>query len=180
MAVTNKKIQLRDSAGNNLFPNVKKATMDDFEHSHTFTGTKGTITVKGNNNLITDVTINDFTPSGSITLSRSANVTLSTVSINNVTNVGTLPTRASFTYNNLTVSGTTLNIASATAYQITGVGSLPTTSTVNVANDVKTQPAFSGTFSGTKVSLEVTPTQSPVELTLSGSYTPTGTVGNVK
>ena len=125
-----------------------------------------------------------YTPAGSVTLSRSADVALSTSTISQITGVGSLPTRSSFTYNTLTVSGTgdhcTLCVASASAYQITGVGTLPTMSTVNVATGVSTQPNFTGTFKGTAVTPTGSITTSSTSLTLSGSYTPTGTVGNVQ
>ena len=97
-----------------------------------------------------------YTPAGTVTLSRSTNVALSTSTISQITGVGTLPTRASFTYNTLTVSGTTLCVTSATAYQITGVGSLPTKAGVSVATGVSTQPNFTGTFAGTATSALVT------------------------
>lgn len=101
-----------------------------------------------------------YTPAGSVTLSRSANVALSTSTISQITGVGTLPTRSSFTYNTLTVSGTgdhcTLCVASASAYQITGVGTLPTKAGVSVATGVSTQPNFTGTFAGTATSALVT------------------------
>lgn len=102
-----------------------------------------------------------YTPAGSVTLSRSANVALSTSTISQITGVGTLPTRSSFTYNTLSVSGTgdhcTLCVSSASAYQITGVGSLPTAAGVTVATGaVSTQPNFTGTFAGTATSALVT------------------------
>ena len=101
-----------------------------------------------------------YTPAGSVTLSRSANVALSTSTISQITGVGSLPTRASFTYNTLTVSGTgdhcTLCVASASAYQITGLGSLPTKAGVSVATGVSTQPSFTGTFAGTATTALVT------------------------
>lgn len=74
---------------------------------------------------------------------------LSTSTISQITGVGTLPTRSSFTYNTLTVSGSTLCVASASAYQITGVGTLPEKAPVSVATGVQTQPNFSGSFAGT-------------------------------
>ena len=101
-----------------------------------------------------------YTPAGSVTLSRSADVALSTSTISQITAVGTLPTRSSFTYNTLTVSGTgdhcTLRVASASAYQITGVGTLPTKSGVSVATGVSTQPSFTGAFAGTATTALVT------------------------
>lgn len=140
--MANKKIQIKNTAGDNLFPVTKKQCIDDFAHAHSFTG-------------------NSITPSGTITLSRSANVALSTTSIGQITGVGSLPTRSSFTYNTLTVSGSTLCVASASAYQITGVGTLPEKAPVSVATGVQTQPNFTATFSGNAV-------------------TPTGTVGGVQ
>lgn len=93
-----------------------------------------------------------YTPAGSVTLSRSTNVALSTSTISQITGVGTLPTRSPFTYNTLSVSGTgdhcTLCVSSASAYQITGVGSLPTKAGVSVATGVSTQPSFTGSFTG--------------------------------
>ena len=220
--MANHKIQLKDNAGNNLFPNVKRATMDDFAHTHSFTGTAKSISVTGSYAKATGVSIGSITPTGTVTLNRSADVALSTASINQITGVGslptkaavtvvtgvsggggsrtlsylhysaptatkgsytpsgsitlsrtadtalstttisqitgvgTLPTRASFTYNTVAASGTTLVISSATAYQITGVGSLPTRAGVAVATGVSTQPNFSGNFSGTATTALVT------------------------
>lgn len=123
--MANHKIQLKNKAGDNLFPLTRKGLISDFNHTHS------------------------FTPKGTITLSRSADTALSTTTISSITGVGSLPTRTSFTYNTITVSGTTLYINDASAYQITGVGSLPTTSSVTVATGISTQPTFTGTFSGT-------------------------------
>lgn len=101
-----------------------------------------------------------YTPAGSVTVSRSANVVLATSTISQITGVGSLPTRSLFTYNTLTVNGTgdhcTLSVSSATAYQITGVGTLPTKSGVSVAIGVSTQPSFTGTFVGTATTALVT------------------------
>lgn len=224
--MANRKIQLKNASGDNLFPNVKRATMDDFNHSHSFTGTAKSISVSGNYSKTTGISINSITPAGTITLSRSASVALSTTSINQITKngtlptasainvvtgvsggggsrtlsylhytpasgskgsytpagsvtlsrsanvalssttisqitgVGSLPTRDSFTYNTLSVSGTgehcTLCVSSASAYQITGVGSLPTKAGVSVATGVSTQPSFTGTFAGTATTALVT------------------------
>ena len=220
--MANKKIQIKNSAGDNLFPNVKRVNMDDFNHTHTFTGTAKNVSVTGTYVKPVSVSINNitpkgivtltrsanvalsttsiqqitgvgtlptkaavtvvtgvsggggsrtlsylhytaptatkgsYTPAGSVTLSRSTGVTLSTSTISQITGVGTLPTRSSFTYNTVTVTGTTLNISSKTAYQITGVGSLPTKSGVSVATGVSTQPDFTGTFNGTATTSLVT------------------------
>lgn len=217
------KIQLKDKSGNNLFPVVDRRVITDFAHTHAFTGTQKNISVTGSYVKATGVSIGAITPAGTVTLSRSASVSLSTASINQITGVGTLPTkaavtvvtgvsggggsktlsylhysapsatkgsytpagtvtlsrstdvalststisqitgvgslptRASFTYNTLTVSGTTLCVSSASAYQITGVGSLPTKAEVTVATgDVSTQPNFTGAFAGTATSTLVT------------------------
>lgn len=216
------KIQLKDKSGNNLFPVVDRRVITDFAHTHAFTGTQKNISVTGSYVKATGVSIGAITPAGTVTLSRSASVSLSTASINQITGVGTLPTKAavtvvtgvsggggsktlsylhysapsatkgsytpagtvtlsrsadvalststisqitgvgslptrdSFTYNTLTVSGTTLCVSSASAYQITGVGSLPTKAGVTVATGVSTQPNFSGTFAGTATSTLVT------------------------
>lgn len=88
--MANKKIQIKNTAGDNLFPVTKKQCIDDFAHAHSFTG-------------------NSITPSGTITLSRSANVALSTTSIGQITGVGSLPTRES-----KTVVTSAINGASAT------------------------------------------------------------------
>lgn len=205
--MANHKIQLKDNAGNNLFPNVKRATMDDFAHTHNLTMNSitptGTVTLSRSANValsttsinqITGVgslptraavsvvtgvsggggsrtlsylhysaptaTKGSYTPAGSVTLSRSASVALSTTTISQITGVGTLPKRDSFTYNTLTVSGTgdhcTLCVSSASAYQITEVGSLPTKAGVSVATGVSTQPSFTGTFAGTATTALVT------------------------
>ena len=99
--MANKKIQIKNSAGDNLFPLVRKATIEDFsesdyasvDHTHAFTGTAKTISVSGTYVRPTGITINNITPGGTITLSRSANVSLSTTTISQITDVGTLPTR---------------------------------------------------------------------------------------
>lgn len=140
--MANKKIQIKNNSGDSLFPVTKRVCINDFNHTHTFTA-------------------NSITPSGTISVSRTVSVTLSTSTISQITGAGALPTTASFTYNIVTVSGTTLCVTSATAYQITDAGALPTTSAVTVATGVSTQPNFTATFSGTAV-------------------TPTGTVGKVQ
>ena len=201
--MANHKIQLKDNAGNNLFPNVKRATMDDFAHTHNLTMNSitptGTVTLSRSANValsttsinqITGVgslptraavsvvtgvsggggsrtlsylhysaptaTKGSYTPAGSVNLSRTTNTALSTTTISQITGVGTLPSRDSFTYNTLTVSGTTLRVSSATAYQITGVGSLPTKAGVTVATGVSTQPNFSASFTGSATTALVT------------------------
>ena len=287
--MANKKIQIKNSAGDNLFPLVRKATIEDFSesdyasanHTHTFTGTAKTISVSGTYVKPTGVTINNIIPMGAITLSRSANVSLSTTTISQITEVGTLPTReqvsvvtgvsggggsrtlsylhyiaptatkgsytpagsisrrtsvtlsnntglckASVSETTLMLDSTTVNVstqptftfigtptttlvtsisggsltanttssggikvvsdasftnASATTsniYQITGVGTLPTMDSTIVATSISTQPNFTATFSGTSTSVSGSITTSNTSITLSGSYTPEGTIGS--
>ena len=241
--MANKKIQIKNNAGDSLFPVTKRTCIDDFAHTHSFTGTAEEVSVSGTYSRATGVTINSITPAGSITLSRSANVALSTTSIGQITGVGTLPTRESKTVvtsaingasatftgtvsagSNTTSTGGTkyiedasisgggsrtlsylhytapsatkgsytpagsvtlsrsanVALSTSTISQITGVGSLPTMSTVNVATGVSTQPNFTATFSGTAVTPTGSITTSSTSLTLSGSYTPTGIVGDVQ
>ena len=102
--MANKKIQIKNNAGDSLFPVTKRTCVDDFNHTHSFTG-------------------NSITPSGTITVSRSANVALSTTSINQIKSVGSLPTRES-----KTVVTSAINGASATFTGTVNAGS-NTTST---------------------------------------------------
>ena len=78
------------------------------------------------------------------------------------------------------VNITTTTAPTTTVSSITGVGSLPTMSSVNVATGVATQPNFTGTFKGTAVTPTGTITTSATTLTATGSYTPEGTVGGVR
>ena len=121
--MANRKIQIKNATDDNLFPVTKKQCIDDFSHTHSFTGTAEEVSVSGTYSRTTGVTINSITPTGSITLSRSANVALSTTSINQITGVGTLPTRES-----KTVVTSAINGASATFTGTVSAGS-NTTST---------------------------------------------------
>lgn len=174
--MANKKIQIKNNAGDNLFPVTKKQCIDDFSHTHSFTG-------------------NSITPSGTITLSRSANVALSTTSIGQITGVGTLPTRES-----KTVVTSAINGASATFTGTVSAGS-NTTSTGGikyVEDAIITTGGVTPTISYMHFSAGSAPTRAAVNVvtgvsggggsrTLSylhytaptatkGSYTPAGSV----
>ena len=174
--MANKKIQIKNNAGDNLFPVTKRTCIDDFAHTHSFTG-------------------NSITPSGTITVSRSANVALSTTSINQITGIGSLPTResktvvtsaingASATFTgtvnagaNTTSTGGTKYIEDASisgggvtptiSYMHFSAGSLPTMSAVNVVTGVS-----GGGGSRTLSYLHYT-----APSVTKGSYTPAGSV----
>lgn len=189
------KIQLKDKSGNNLFPVVDRRVITDFAHTHSFTGTAKAVSVSGTYSKATGVTINSITPTGSITLSRSANVALSTTSIGQITGVGTLPTRESKTVvtsaingasatftgtvsagSNTTSTGGTKYLEDATitgggvtptiSYMHFSAGSAPTKAAVNVVTGVS-----GGGGSRTLSYLHYT-----APTAIKGSYTPKGSV----
>ena len=174
--MANKKIQIKNNSGDSLFPVTKRTCVDDFDHTHSFTA-------------------NSIRPSGTITVSRSANVALSTTSIGQITNVGTLPTResktvvtsaingvsATFTGNvsagsNTTSTGGTKYLEDAT---ITGGGVTPTVSYMHFsAGSAPTRAAVKVVtgVSGGGGSRTLSYLHYTAPTATKGSYTPAGSV----
>lgn len=177
------KIQLKDKSGNNLFPVVDRRVITDFAHTHAFTGTQKNISVTGSYAKATGVSIGAITPTGTVTLSRSANVALSTTSINQITGVGSLPTKAAVTVvtgvsgggGSRTLSYLHYTAPTATKGSYTPAGSVSRSASVALSNNtglckatmsgttlmlssttvsVSTQPAF--TFTGSATTALVT------------------------
>lgn len=65
--MADRKIQIKNAGGDNLFPKTKRELIDDFNHTHTFTGTSGSVSVTGTYSKATGISINSITPSGSVT-----------------------------------------------------------------------------------------------------------------
>lgn len=180
--MANHKIQLKDNAGNLLFPNVKRATMDDFAHTHNY-------------DKATGVKINSITPAGTVTLSRSANVALSTVTINQITGVGSVPTSevktvvtsavgsVSATFAGTVNAGSNTTSAGGTKYledaSLSGGSVSPTTSYMHwSAGSVPTRAAVSVVtgVSGGGGSRTLSYLHYTAPTATKGSYTPAGTI----
>lgn len=128
-----------------------------------FTGTAATVSVTGTPNgsvtIGTGAGTANYTPAGTVTTTPT--VTLNTTTVNSITGVGTLPSwTGTVTNENLTIGW--------------DEGTLPTQgANTTVATGVKSATA-SSTFSGTGTQLQAT--FSGAATTLSGSYTPAGSV----
>ena len=144
----------------------------------TFTGENGTVNVTGIPNgiiqfaeIVKSATGN-YQPTG--TIENTISVSTPTISINYITNDGTLPS--------LTLSALNAGIDQTDAEQLSlyfdptliswNPGTLPTTSTVNVVTDVDVD--VDSTFVGDSVSIAATFSGSST--TFSGSFTPSGSI----
>ena len=144
----------------------------------TFTGENGTVNVTGIPNgiiqfaeIIKSATGN-YQPTG--TIENTISVSAPTMSINYITNDGTLPS--------LTLSALNASIDQTDAEQLSlyfdptliswNPGTLPTTSTANVVTDVDVD--VDSTFVGDSVSIAATFSGSST--TFSGSFTPSGSI----
>ena len=141
--MANKKIQITNKSGDNCFPVTKKVCIDDFNHTHTFTGSSTSLSTTGNYDKATSVKVNSFTPTVNVTLTKSKDVGVSTVTIQQITGVGTLPTKENKT---VAVNGVKSVTASFT-------GTKGTISTESVTTETPatytpegsiSQPSFSG------------------------------------
>lgn len=137
-------------------------------HTHTFTGTRGDISVSGSYLKTTGASAS-YTPAGSISLTRSTDVALNTTTVTGLSAVGTLPSLSTSTISatgdityisdvtvkdGKTITYTAPTFTTTDIYSITGVGSLPTLTADTTAS--------AGTAFITSLS--------------KGSYTPSGTV----
>ena len=171
-------------------------------HKHTFTGSEDTLSVSGTYSKVTGVTIGtgtgtvNYTPSGTVTTVRTADVAVNTTTVNSITGVGSLPTLTEPTTSaigdismlkdvsashTLTVNHTDPSFSTTDVYSITGVGSLPTMTHDTTPTDgqayIKSlakgnytpEGTISATFTGTEVSKNVTIT--PVGSIALGSNT---------
>lgn len=139
----NKKIQIQNSSGDNLYPVVKKATIDDFEHTHTFTGSAKAVSVTGSYSKATGVTINSITPAGQVsqpsfsgTVNLGANTT-STGGVKYLEDVSyTAPTATKGSYTPAgNVSATFKGTATTSLVtNVTGGGASGTTSYLHYSN----------------------------------------------
>lgn len=132
--MANKKIQIKNAAGDNLFPVVKKATIEDFsdsdyasaDHTHTFTGTAKAINVTGTYSKVTGVTISSITPSGVVskpTFSGTTTLTVNTTSTNGVrVATGISGGSATATKGNYTPAGSVNSTFTGTAQTISLTG----------------------------------------------------------
>lgn len=109
-------------------------------HTHTFTGSQGDVSVSGSYLKATGASAS-YTPAGSISLTRSADVALNTATITGLSTVGTLPSLSTSTVfatgdisylsdvsitDGKTVTYSAPTFSTTDIYSITGVGTLPT------------------------------------------------------
>lgn len=118
-------------------------------HTHTFTGTQGDINVLGSYLKTTGASAS-YTPAGSISLNRSADVALNTTTVTGLNAVGTLPSLSTSTVSETgdikylsdvsvsdrkTITYTAPTFTTTDVYSMTGVGSLPTLTANTTASD---------------------------------------------
>lgn len=85
--MANKKVQLKNNANDNLYPVVRQATIEDFEHGHEFVGTEEVINSTGTYSKATGITINSITPTGQIsqlTFTGTTTLTINDIAANGV------------------------------------------------------------------------------------------------
>lgn len=177
--------------------------------SSTFTGSKynlsgsiaaNGVSVSGNYDKATGVTVATaapgsgqtatYTPAGTVS-KPGVTVTPTTTTVTEVASVGSLPTRASVS-SKFTVANEVLTIGDF--YEITGVGSLPTTNNETVMTGATASLASTPSFTGTGVMITATPSHTSTAVTSknssaisvsvsatansSGSFQPGGTVSS--
>ena len=125
--MADRKIQLKNTNQDRLMPVTTVEVIEGIEnyaqadHTHTFTGTQGTISVSGSYDKVTGINISNITPTGSISLTRTTNVGVTTSTISYINSAGTLPT-----VSNATVVTSAINGATATfSGQITSTAYTP-------------------------------------------------------
>lgn len=136
--MADKKIQIKNSNGDNLFPQIKAANITDnvpaskIPHTHTFTGTAKTISVSGTYAKPTGITINQYTPAGNVSQpSFSGSISLGA----NTTSTGGIKYVEAVSHNAASASGTTPVINKVTPATGSFVNNV-TTSTTSATGDI--------------------------------------------
>lgn len=180
-------------------------------HTHDFTGSQGNISVSGTYSKTTGITIGtgtgtvNYTPAGSISTTRSTDLSLNTTTVNSITAVGSLPNLTTSTVSsnnsikylddasishNFTINHSDPTFNTTDIYSITGVGTLPnltfnTTAASGQAyikslskSSYTPAGSVSATFTGSQVSRDVSITAAG-SVSLTNGTPPTLTFSSV-
>lgn len=154
------------------------ADLDEYSkktHHHNFTGSQATLSVSGTYSKTTNVTIStgigvvNYTPVGSVSTTRSTDVVLDTITVNSITDVGSLPTLSSET---TSAPGDIEYITDASLSHNFGIDYKdPTFSTTDIYSITDIGSAASLTFDTTSTSGE-----DYIKSLSKDGYTPSGSV----
>lgn len=176
--MADKKIQIKNGGGDNLFPVTKLQCVDDFNSQVKFTGTQGNVSVSGMYAKATGVTINKYTPSGAVskpTFTGTITLTTNTTSSGGiaiptgVSNVGVSAPTATFV-NNISTTTTSTN-------NIKYVESVSSTAVSATKGDYTPAGNVTSSFKGNAATIQVSGTPTGT-VSLTGGTLPSLTVSN--
>lgn len=171
--MANKKVQLKNTANDNLYPVVRQATIEDFEHGHEFVGTEEVINSTGTYSKATEITINSITPAGQVSQPTFTGTTTLTINdtaaggvqvVTDVANGGVNTTSAAFVNS---VSSTT----ASTGNNIKYVESISESALSITKGDYIPAGTVNSSFTGTQATISMSGTPSGT-ITLNGGSNP--------